>query len=92
MAHTLSGAHNIRKNEKRRLRNKTVKSALRTQIKKVMAAVEKKDKSAAEGELRRAYALLDRATRKGVIHSNSAGRHKSRLSARIAALAAPANP
>ena len=86
MAHTLSGAHNIRRSEKRRLRNKSAKSALRTQIRKVLGAVEKKDKGVAQTELRAAYALLDKAARKGVIHANSAARHKSRLAARILAL------
>ena len=87
MAHTLSGAHNIRKNETRRLRNKAAKSALRTQIRKVLGAVEKKDKKLAETEFRAASGLLDKAARKGIIHSNSAARHKSRLAARVGALA-----
>lgn len=86
MAHTLSGAHNIRRSEKRRIRNKAVKSALRTQIKKVLGALAKKDKAAAETELRAACSLLDRAARRGVIHANSAARHKSRLASRIVAL------
>ena len=87
MAHTISGAHNIRKSENRRLRNKAVKSALRTQIKKVLGALEKKDKASAQTELRAACALLDKAARRGVIHANSAARHKSRLSLRIGAMA-----
>ena len=86
MAHTLSGAHNIRRSEKRRLRNKSAKSALRTQIRKVLGTVEKKDKAAAQTELRAAYALLDKAAQKGIIHANSAARHKSRLAARVAAI------
>jgi len=87
LAHTISGAHNIRKSEKRRVRNKAVKSALRTQIKKVLGALEKKDKPSAEAELRAACALLDKAAQRGVIHANSAARHKSRLATRILALA-----
>ncbi|HEU4338869.1 MAG TPA: 30S ribosomal protein S20 [Planctomycetota bacterium] len=87
MAHTLSGAHNIRKNETRRLRNKAAKSALRTQIRKVLGAVGKKDKKLAETEYRAAAGLLDKAARKGIIHANSAARHKSRLAARVAAIA-----
>jgi small subunit ribosomal protein S20 len=86
LAHTLSGAHNIRKNETRRLRNKATRSELRTQIRKVLGAVEKKDKKLAETEFRAATGLLDQAARKGIIHANSAARHKSRLAARVAAI------
>ncbi|MBI2901459.1 MAG: 30S ribosomal protein S20 [Planctomycetes bacterium] len=86
MAHTLSGVRNIRRNEKSRLRNKTVKSALRTQMKKVLTSVGKKDKDASKRELQEAYRLLDKAVAKGVIHRNNASRHKSRLSVRVAAL------
>ena len=86
MAHTLSGAHNIRKNETRRLRNKATKSELRTQIRKVLGAVDKKDKKLAETEFRAATGFFDQAARKGIIHANSASRHKSRLAARVAAI------
>ena len=53
MAHTLSGAHNIRKNETRRLRNKAAKSALRTQIRNAR-------KEQKEGKPPRAYRELFR--------------------------------
>lgn len=83
MAHTLSGVRNIRRNEKSRLRNKSVKSRLRTQMKKVLASVEKKDKAASGEALREAYRLLDKAVAKGIIHKNNASRHKARLTARV---------
>lgn len=83
MAHTISGAHNIRRSAARRARNRMVKSALRSQVKQVLAAVEKKDKKVSEVELKEAYSLLDRAARKGVLHANAAARHKSRLAARV---------
>ncbi|MBI2930903.1 MAG: 30S ribosomal protein S20 [Planctomycetes bacterium] len=86
MAHTITGHRNIRRNDKRRLRNKTIKSALRTQIRKVAAEVEKKDKTAAGESLKLAYKLLDRAARKGTIHPNNAARHKARLAGRVASL------
>lgn len=86
MAHTISGQHNIRKNETRRLHNKAIKSALRTQVRKVLGQITKKDKAAAEKGLQVAYELLDRAARKGVIHPNSAARHKSRLALAVAHL------
>ncbi len=86
MAHTLSGAHNIRKNAAKRSRNKVVKSSLRTQMKKVLVAVGKKDKKASTEELSRAYGLLDRAAQKGVLHANAAARYKSRLADKVLAL------
>lgn len=92
MAHTLSALRNIRKNDKRRLHNKAIKSQVRSQVRRVLEAIGRKDRPAAESELRRASSLLDRAARKNVIHRNAASRHKARLAARIAALAAPATP
>lgn len=88
MAHTLSGVRNIRRNEKARLRNKSVKSELRTQMKKVLAAIGSKDKDATKKALTEAYRLLDKAVAKGVIHRNNASRHKSRLSLRANAIPA----
>lgn len=86
MAHTITGLRNIRKNAKRRTRNKAVKSELRTQVRKVLADLSKKDKKLAEQDLRVAYQLLDSAAGKGIIHPNSAARHKSRLAQRLASL------
>jgi len=86
MAHTVSGQRNIRRNENHRLHNRAIKSALRTQVRRVLEHVAKKDKNAAQLDLKVAYRLLDRAARKGVIHSNAAARHKSRLAGRVSAL------
>jgi small subunit ribosomal protein S20 len=84
MAHTISGLKNIRQNDKRRLRNRSIKSALRTQMRVVLEQVQKKDKASAEKSLRSAFSLFDRAARKGVIHANAAARYKSRLALRVA--------
>lgn len=94
MAHTISALRQHKQSEIRRARNHAVKSALRTQMKKVLAAVEKKDAGASKEALSAAYKLLDRAVGKGVIHKNNADRHKSRLAARVNAVggAAPAAP
>lgn len=86
MAHTISGLKNIRRNENRRLRNKTAKSRLRGQMRKVLAAVARKDKAASVGELKVAYKLLDRAASAHVLHKNAAGRYKSRLAAKVTAI------
>ncbi|HXG60704.1 MAG TPA: 30S ribosomal protein S20 [Planctomycetota bacterium] len=91
MAHTISALKAWKKSEKRRLRNHSIKSALRTQMKKVLAAVEKKDAAGARAQLSTAYRLLDRAVVKGVVHRNNADRHKARLAARVNALG-PATP
>lgn len=90
MAHTISALRQYKQSEIRRQRNHAVKSALRTQMKKVLAAVDKKDAALSKTALNEAYALLDRAVGKGVIHKNNADRHKSRLAARVNAVAAPA--
>ena len=90
MAHTISALRQHKQSEIRRVRNHAVKSELRTQMKKVLGAVEKKDADASKAALREAYALLDRAVGKGVIHKNNADRHKSRLAARVNAIAPPA--
>jgi small subunit ribosomal protein S20 len=83
VAHTISALRQHKQSDARRIRNHAVKSALRTQMKKVLTAVEKKDAPASKTALSEAYKLLDRAVSKGVIHRNNADRHKSRLAARV---------
>jgi small subunit ribosomal protein S20 len=90
VAHTISALRQYKQSEVRRQRNHAVKSALRTQMKKVLTAVESKDAAGSKTALSEAYALLDRAVGKGVIHKNNGARHKARLTARVNALAAPA--
>jgi len=90
VAHTISALRQHKQSEIRRARNHAVKSELRTQMKKVLTAVEKKDAAGSKAALDVAYALLDRAVGKGVIHKNNGDRHKSRLAARVNAVAAPA--
>ena len=90
MAHTISALRQHKQSEVRRQRNHAVKSELRTQMKKVLGAVEKKDAVGSKAALSEAYALLDRAVGKGVIHKNNADRHKSRLAARVNQVAPPA--
>jgi small subunit ribosomal protein S20 len=92
VAHTISALRQWKQSETRRVRNHAVKSALRTQVKKVFGAVEKKDAADARAQLSAAYKLIDRAISKGVIHRNNGARKKARLAARVNALgpAAPA--
>jgi small subunit ribosomal protein S20 len=92
VAHTISALKQWKQSETRRGRNHAVKSELRTQVKKVQTAVDKKDAAIAKTALQEAYSLIDRAVSKGVLHKNTASRHKSRLSARVNALSSPAAP
>ena len=66
-------------NEKRRVRNKSVRSAVRTEIRKFREAVESGDKAAAEKQLRFASRKLDKAVTKGVFHRNNAANKKSNM-------------
>ena len=88
MAHTISALKQYRQSEVRYERNHAVRSSLRTQMKKVLQAVAKKDASQSKEQLKTAYKLLDRAVAKGVIHKNNAARHKSRLAAKVNAVPA----
>jgi len=72
-----------RQNEKRRLRNRAVRSELLTREKAAMAAVGTENEAEA---LRLTIKRIDKAASKGVIHKNTAARRKSRLMARIKAL------
>lgn len=68
-----------RQSLKRKLRNRAVKSATKTAVKKANAAILAGDLDAAREATRTALITLDRAAQKGVIHANNAARHKSRL-------------
>ncbi len=86
MANHASAAKRARRNERVRLNNRMQRSAMRTQIKKVLAAVEAGDREAAQAEFRKATSLIARAGRKRLIHPRQASRRISRLNARIKAL------
>ncbi|GIU96956.1 MAG: 30S ribosomal protein S20 [Actinomycetota bacterium] len=79
MANIRSQIKRNRQNERRRLRNKAVKSELKTYAKKVRAAVAEGDAAAAAERLRLAARKLDKAASKGVLHPRTAARRKSRL-------------
>ena len=88
MANIKSQIKRNRQNEKARLRNKAVKSSLKTAIRKFHAAVEAGDTAAADALMRDASRKLDKAVSKGVIHKNQAANRKSAISKRQDALAA----
>jgi small subunit ribosomal protein S20 len=91
MPNTKSAAKANRSSERKRLRNKSTKSALHTLQKRFLGLVGEGKKDEAAALLPRIASALDKAAKGGVIHRNSADRHKSRLALRLAALnAAPA--
>ncbi|MEM9826320.1 MAG: 30S ribosomal protein S20 [Planctomycetota bacterium] len=79
MPNTASAKKRLRQNETRRLRNRSQRSSLRTQLRRVRDAVTAGDKDKAQSELRLAQKRLDQAAAKKLIHRNVAARTKSRL-------------
>jgi len=79
LAKNRSALKALRRSEKRRLRNKAIKSALRTFLKKALSALAEKDPEKAKEAVRIACSRLDKAASKGVIHRNEADRRKSKL-------------
>ena len=85
MANIKSQIKRNKTNEKRRLRNKSVRSELRTRVKAAITTAEAGADESAEA-LRLAVKRIDKAAADGVIHKNQASRRKSRLVKRVAAL------
>jgi small subunit ribosomal protein S20 len=75
-----------RTNERRRLRNKAVKSELKTAVRRFREAADGGDSATATTALRSATRLLDKAASKGVIHKNQAANRKSAMASRAAKL------
>jgi small subunit ribosomal protein S20 len=80
-----SAKKRLRQSEKRRLRNKGVRSRIRTAIRKLLATT---DADEARAQLPELYALLDRAADRGILHPNTASRQKARLARHVESLAA----
>jgi small subunit ribosomal protein S20 len=77
-----------RQNEKRRLRNKSVKSSLKTAIRKFHQASTTGDAETATALMRDASRKLDKAVSKGVIHKNQAANRKSAIAKKLESLSA----
>ncbi|MFC4555190.1 30S ribosomal protein S20 [Georgenia faecalis] len=86
MANIKSQIKRIRTNEKARLRNKAVKSELKTYVRRVREAVAAGDKETASAAYQVAGRKLDKAVSKGVIHANQAANRKSKLAKQISSL------
>ncbi|CAL1240534.1 30S ribosomal protein S20 [Candidatus Methylocalor cossyra] len=87
MANIASAKKRAIQSEKRRARNAALRSRLRTFIKKVLLAVESGNLEEAQKAYRAAVPIIDSSVNKGLIHKNKAARSKSRLNARVKALA-----
>lgn len=87
MANIASARKAARQSEKRRLHNASLRSELRSAIKRVRSAIAGGDKSAARTVLRDASKVIDSIADKKIVHKNKSSRHKSRLSAAIKAMA-----
>lgn len=87
MAQTSQAQKRIRQNARHRLLNMSMRSRMRTMIKKVRAAIESKDYQVSTDAFKALVPVLDSYAGKGIVHKNKAARLKSRLNAQIKVLA-----
>jgi small subunit ribosomal protein S20 len=90
LANTKQAKKRVRQAEKHRRHNASMRSMLRTSIKKVVASIAAGDQKAALALLQEATPIIDRMAGKGIIHKNTAARQKSRLTSNIKKLSAKA--
>ena len=88
MANSVSARKRARQTEQHRQHNASLRSHVRTEIKKVLRAIDSGDKTAAEQAFKAAVPAIDRSVSNGVMHANKAARHKSRLNQHIKGLSA----
>jgi small subunit ribosomal protein S20 len=88
LAHHASALKQQRQSLKKRARNRQNVSQLKTQVRKLRAAIEKGDAEAAKKLLSETMGQIDKAAKKGVVHDNAASRYKSRLTRKVTALSA----
>ena len=86
MARIKSAVKNIRKSRRRRSVNIIRRGHLRSQIKRLRLLVAKKDAGGASRELPKTLSLIDKSIGTGILHRNTAARHKSRLTRQVNAL------
>lgn len=78
-----SAEKRVRQTAKRNAVNKANRSSLRTQIKKLRTALASQNKELSQELLNPTIALIDKSVNKGVLHKNTAARHKSRLTSHV---------
>jgi small subunit ribosomal protein S20 len=83
LANIASAKKRARQSEKNRQHNASLRSMVRTYIKKVYNAIEAKDFKLAEENYKSAQPIIDRMASKGLLHKNKAARHKSRISSHL---------
>ncbi len=83
MANIKSSIKNIERSERRRQRNRTIKTSVRTHMRRFKEAVATGDKELIQSTYKAAQSQIDRAISKGVLKPNTGARYKSRLSAMI---------
>jgi small subunit ribosomal protein S20 len=88
MANHFSALKRTRQTETRTLRNRANRSRLRSAMREFRESLKSGNRDQAEQAFRHTTSALDKAIQKGVIHENTASRYKSRLSARVKAMAA----
>ena len=86
MANSAQATKRIRQNEKAALRNKSQRSALRTEVKKLRKLIAVSDKEAASQQFVLVSKRLDQAASKNLIHKSNAARNKSRLAIAVNAI------
>ncbi len=83
MAHSLSAKKRIRRNLKRNIRNKSIRSQYKTYTGKALKEIAGGDVQAAEKAVKQAISVLDKTAQKGILHRNNAARHKSQLAKKL---------
>jgi len=91
MANHKSALKAHRQNLKARAHNRELRTRLRGALKTARAAIESGDQAKATAEIRTTVSLIDKLAGKGIIHANTAARHKARLSRRLTVATADAS-
>ena len=87
MANSPQARKRAKQNDKRRVHNSSLRSLVRTKMKQVLAAIGTGEHGSAQDAYNQAVPVIDRMANKGIINKNKAARHKSRLNAKVKALA-----
>jgi small subunit ribosomal protein S20 len=87
MANHVSSLKRARQTEKRTIVNRANRTRVRTSLRDLREAIAKGDVKAAQEQFRATVSTLDKGVQKGILHDNTASRYKSRLNARLKALA-----
>jgi len=90
MANTYSSIKRTRQTKRKTVVNRLRKTRLRHQVRAVRRLIEQKDPKGASAVLPATFSLIDRSAKWGIIKKNTAARYKSRITARLKALAQPA--